>query len=112
MKLSLLFLTWIALSTSLGVGFAYSPYGLVPWTAAVSLGASLVVLLIAVLGGPGQMITRWEKIQASGIILAILFLAFAVRAFSQVIFVEDGAVKVLSPNNFGDICFHLTPINF
>src|SRR6201981_2044622 len=112
MKISLLFLTWIALSTSLGVGFAYSPYGLVPWTAAVSLGASLVVLLIRFLVSPGQMINRLEKIEASGIIRAILFLAFAVRAFSQVIFVEDGAVKVLSPNNLGDICLHLTQINF
>jgi hypothetical protein len=112
MKLSLLFLTWIALSTTLGVGFAYSPYGLVPWTAAVSLGVSLVALLIAVLVSPGQMLNRLEKIQASGVILAILFLAFAIRAFSQVIFVEDGVVKVLSPNNLGDICLHLTQINF
>jgi hypothetical protein len=112
MKISLLFLTWIALSTSLGVGFAYSPYGLVPSTAAVSLGLSLVAVFIAVLVSPGQMLTRIEKIQATGVILAILFLAFAVRAFSQVIFVEDGTVKVLSPNNLGDICLHLTQINF
>ena len=112
MKISLLFLTWIALSTSLGVGFGYSPYGLVPWTAALSLGLSLVVVLIAVLVSPGQMLTRLEKIQASGVLLAILFLVFAVRAFSQVIFIEDGNVKVLSPNNLGDICLHLTQINF
>src|ERR1700733_9204128 len=112
MKISLLFLTWIALSTSLGVVFAYSPYGLVPWTAEVSLGLSLIAVFIAVLVSPGQMLTRLEKIQATGVILAILFLAFAVRAFSQVIFVEDGTVKVLSPNNLGDICLHLTQINF
>jgi len=30
LKISLLFLSWIAMATSLGVGFAYSPYGLVP----------------------------------------------------------------------------------
>ena len=112
MKISLLFLAWIALSTSLGVGFAYSRYGLVPWTAALSLGLSLVAVLIAVLLSPGQMFTHLEKIHASGVILAILFLAFAIRAFSQVIFVEDGTVKVLSPNNLGDICLHLTQINF
>ena len=112
MKISLLFLAWIALSTSLGVGFAYSPYGLVPWTAAVSLGLSLIAVLIAVLLSPGKMFTHVEKIHASGIILAIVFLAFAIRAFSQVIFVEDGTVKVLSPNNLGDICLHLTQINF
>src|SRR6201986_3684632 len=102
MKISLLVLAWIALSTSLGVGFAYSPYGLVPRTAAGSLGVSLVALLIAVLASPGQMLNRLEKIQAGVVILAIRFWAFAIRAFSQVIFVEDGAVKVLSPNNLGD----------
>jgi hypothetical protein len=112
MKISLLFLTWIAMATTLGIGFAYSPYGLVPWTAALSLGLSLIVLLIAILVSPGQMLTRLEKIQASGILLAIIFLAFAIRAFSQVIFVDDGTVKVLSPNNLGDICLHLTHINF
>jgi hypothetical protein len=112
MKISLLFLTWIAMATTLGIGFAYSPYGLVPWTAALSLGLSLIVLLIAILVSPGQILTRLEKIQASGILLAIIFLAFAIRAFSQVIFVDDGTVKVLSPNNLGDICLHLTHINF
>src|SRR5258707_2618425 len=111
MKISLLFLTWIAMATSLGVGFAYSPYGLVPSTAALSLGLSFIVLLIAILVSPGQVLTRLEKLQASGILLAIIFLAFAIRAFSQVIFVDDGTIKVLSPNNLGDICLHLTHIN-
>jgi hypothetical protein len=100
------------MATTLGIGFAYSPYGLVPWTAALSLGLSLIVLLIAILVSPGQILTRLEKTQASGILLAIIFLAFAIRAFSQVIFVDDGTVKVLSPNNLGDICLHLTHINF
>jgi hypothetical protein len=112
MKISLLFLTWIAMATSLGVGFEYSPYGLVPSTAALSLGLSFIVLLIAIFVSPGQLLTRLEKIQASGILLAIIFLAFAIRAFSQVIFVDDGTVKVLSPNNLGDICLHLAHINF
>jgi hypothetical protein len=112
MKISLLFLTWIALATSLGVGFAYSSYGLVPSTAALSLGLSLLVLFIAILVSPGQVLNRLEKVQASGILLALLFLAFAIRAFSQVIFVDDGTIKVLSPNNLGDICLHLTHINF
>lgn len=112
MKISLLFLTWIALATSLGVGFAYSPYGLVPFTAALSLGLSLLVLFIAILVSPGQVLNRLEKVQASGILLALLFLAFAIRAFSQVIFVDSGTIKVLSPNNLGDICLHLAHINF
>jgi len=112
MKISLLFLSWIALSTCLGVGFAYSPYGLMPWTAALSLGLSLLVLLIVVLASPGQLLTRLEKVQISGVVMALLFLVFAVRVFSQVIFVQDGTIKVLSPNNLGDICLHLTHINF
>jgi len=112
MKISLLFLSWIAMATSLGVGFAYSPYGLVPSTAALSLGLSLLVLFIGILVSPGQLLTRLEKVQASGILLALLFLAFAIRAFSQVIFVDNGTIKVLSPNNLGDICLHLAHINF
>jgi hypothetical protein len=112
MKISLLFLSWIALATSLGVGFSYSPYGLVPSTAALSLGLSLLVLFIGILVSPGQVLNRLERVQASGILLALLFLAFAIRAFSQVIFVDSGTIKVLSPNNLGDICLHLTHINF
>src|SRR5258707_6993283 len=112
MTISLLFVSWIGLATSLGVRFAYSAYGLVASAAALSLGLSFIVLLIAIRVSPGQVLTRLEKLQASGILLAIIFLAFAIRAFSQVIFVDDGTIKVLSPNNLGDICLHLTHINF
>jgi hypothetical protein len=112
MKLSLLFLGWIALATCLGVGFGYSQFGLVPWTAAVSLGLGLLLSAIGTFLSPGAILTRVEKVQATGIVLATVFLLFAARALSQVIFVDDDAVKVLSPNNLGDICLHLAHINF
>ncbi len=45
-------------------------------------------------------------------VVCIFFLAFAVREFSQVIFVTNDSVRVISPNNIGDICLHLTHINY
>ena len=46
------------------------------------------------------------------IAISIFFLVFAAREFSQVIFVTNDQVRVISPNNIGDICLHLTHINY
>jgi hypothetical protein len=94
MKLSLLFLGWIALATCLGVGFGYSQFGLVPWTAAVSLGLGLLLSAIGTFLSPGAILTRVEKVQATGILHATVFMQFAARAFTQVIFDDDDAVKL------------------
>jgi hypothetical protein len=112
MKFSLVFLAWIALSTCLGIVFGYSPLGLTPLTSLISLSGGFVVAVIGVLLQRRPFFTPFEKVQISGIICSLVFLAFAARVFLQLIWTEDGTIKVLSPNNLGDICLHLTHINF
>ncbi|MBV8413926.1 MAG: hypothetical protein JO251_01785, partial [Verrucomicrobia bacterium] len=113
MNLSIIVLCWIATSTILGILFAYSPLGLTTSTAIVAL---LLGLLL-----PG--IPALERLRKSGLepmprhrffayAVSIVFLAFAVREFSQVIFVTRDQIRVISPNNLGDICLHLTHINY
>ena len=89
--------------------------------AAVALGGSQLVAVAGALQlaersadarvtGPVKFEPR--KINIVHLVVAAAFLAFAFRAFSQVIFVRDGEIRVLSPNNLGDICLHLTHINY
>jgi hypothetical protein len=68
--------------------------------------------VIGVLLQRKPLLTRFEKVQITGVICALIFLAFVARAFLQLIWTEDGTIKVLSPNNLGDICLHLSHINF
>jgi hypothetical protein len=112
MKFSLVVLAWIALSTCLGVVFGYSPLGLTPLTSLISLSGGFILALIGVLLQRKPLFTPFEKVQITGVICALIFLAFVARAFLQLIWTENGAIKVLSPNNLGDICLHLSHINF
>jgi hypothetical protein len=113
MNLSLVALCWIAISTLLGVLFGYSSYGL---STATSTAALLIGLVVA--GIPLYLrrikppLATSEKHRYFGFALCIFFLVFAVREFGQVIFVVNDQVKVISPNNLGDICLHLTHINY
>jgi hypothetical protein len=113
MKILIVLLCWIASSTLLGILFAYSHLGL---TTATSMAALLLGLVI-----PGVPLLlqlrkrRFEPATRPGIFayaVCVLFLVFAVREFSQVIFVKHDQIRVISPNNLGDICLHLTHINY
>lgn len=121
MKVSLAILCWVALSTIFGLAFGFSPAGFTSTTAAVSLGAGLLTAVAGAAapvgrsaqgGEPRAVAFDLRKANVVQVIVAAAFLAFAVRAFSQVIFIHDGEVRVLSPNNLGDICLHLTHINY
>ena len=113
MNLSLAVICWIAMSTVLGVFFGYSTLGLTSATAAVALTLSFLLTAIPFyfrrrrpLPGPG------DKYRFFGFALWILFLVFAVREFGQVMFIVNDQIRVISPNNLGDICLHLTHINY
>jgi hypothetical protein len=112
MKFSLVVLAWIALSTCLGIVFGYSPLGLTPLSALISLSGGFILAVIGVLLQRRPLLTPFEKVQITGVICALIFLAFVARVFLQLIWTENGTVKVLSPNNLGDICLHLSHINF
>ncbi len=54
--------------------------------------------------------TRWSWPGPWGWIALTLFALFSLRSFLWLIFHDDGAIKVLSPNNLGDMSLHVTYI--
>ena len=113
MNLSIIVLCWIATSTIIGILFGYSPLGLTPSTAIVALLLGLILP-----GIPAALRLRKKGLEPIprprfyAYLVSIVFLAFAAREFSRVIFVAGDEVRVTSPNNLGDICLHLTHINY
>jgi hypothetical protein len=113
MNLSIIVLCWIATSTILGILFGYSPLGLTRSTAIIALVLGLLLPGIPALR---QLTKRglepMPRRRFFAYVVSIVFLAFAAREFSQVIFVTRDQIRVISPNNLGDICLHLTHINY
>ena len=113
MNCSLAVLCWIAISTLLGIFFGYSSLEL---TTSTSIVALLLGLVLA--GTPlflqrgGIRIDPPDRRQFVAFAMSIFFLVFAVREFGQVVFVAKDEIRVISPNNLGDICLHLTQINY
>ena len=114
MNLSLAVLCWIAISTILGVFFGYSSLELTTSTSLVALSLGLILA-----GDPRCSFNEAKHdsqipiaAKLSPCVIAIFFLVFAVREFGQVIFVANDEIRVISPNNLGDICLHLTQINY
>jgi hypothetical protein len=112
MKVSLFSLVWVACATLLGLFFGFTSLGLTSLTAGTALTVGSLIAGLATFSP--RHLPRLSSFSSSPahICIAIIFLLFAIRAFSRVIFIQDGAVKVLSPNNLGDICLHLTHINY
>jgi hypothetical protein len=113
MNLSLVVLCWIAISTVLGILFGYSSLSLTTSTSALALGVGLL------LSAAPFFLRQSEKRPSTvyrhrfiALVISLLFLVFAIREFGQVIFVVNDQIRVISPNNLGDICLHLTHINY
>ena len=105
MKSLLVALSGIACSVVIGVLLGYSVLGLTPLTCGIALGLGFLLPLVLVLIRPRQI--RSEPASHHWImsaILIVIFLAFAVRQFGWVMFVRVDQIRVLSPNNLGDIC--------
>jgi hypothetical protein len=113
MNVSLAVLCWIAIATVLGVFFGYSSLELTTPTSAIALSLGLLLAgLSFFLQRGGPRLTAPDRRQVIAFALSIFFLVFAVREFGQVIFVAKDEIRVISPNNLGDICLHLTQINY
>jgi hypothetical protein len=104
---------WIASATVIGVLFSYSPWELTPTTSTLALAAGLLLTVVLLLrrqaGNPFQID---KPVSIISVLLCVIFLAFSFREFRWVIFVVNDSIRVLSRNNLGDICLHLTHINY
>jgi hypothetical protein len=113
MNLSIVVLCWIAISTVLGILFGYSSLSLTTSTSALALVLGLL------LSAAPYFLERRKKRPSPvyrhrviAFAVSLLFLVFVIREFGQVIFVVNDQIRVISPNNLGDICLHLTHINY
>jgi len=104
---------WIASATVFGILFSYSPWELTPTTSALALSAGVIVSAAFLWGRRAQKPLKVaNSASIISVLMSVLFLTFTVRQFSQVIFVVNDSIRVLSRNNLGDICLHLTHINY
>jgi hypothetical protein len=95
----------------LAIFLAMTRDGLNASIARASLGVGALVAGLALWQGRHTAIRRrslsfWEWA------CIVLFALFSLRAFLWLIFRDDDAIKVLSPNNLGDMSLHLTYINY
>ena len=79
--------------------------------AAVSLIAGVVVAALSLRAGRDGS-SRWRSLVFWEWASIVLFTLFSLRAFLWLIFRDGDAIKVLSPNNLGDMSLHLTYIRY
>ncbi|HWB58189.1 MAG TPA: hypothetical protein VG733_01800 [Chthoniobacteraceae bacterium] len=107
-------LTAVCVSTLAAMGLAFAGGGLGPRIAAMSLAAGAAVGVAQFAAGlrrrgpadvPRRKIDAWEWFAI------VVFALFSLRAFCWLIYFDGDDIKLLSPNNVGDISLHLTYIN-
>src|SRR5687767_8875662 len=84
--------------------------GLSSQNAAASLGIGSAVAAALFRQGPNA-VTQVRRLTLWEYGAALLFVLFSLRAFLWLVFREGDAVKVLSPNNLGDLSLHVTYIH-
>ena len=104
---------WIATSTVLGILFSFSIWELTPTTSSLALFGGLIISALLLFKRRTQPSVRFSSSPSPvSFLIAAFFVVFALREFSQLIFVVNDSIRVLSRNNLGDICLHLTHINY
>lgn len=89
------------------LGFACS--GLTPSLGSASLGFGAIVAVLS-LWRERHRAVEWRQLGPWEWAAVGLFALFSLRAFLWLIFRDGDAIKVLSPNNLGDMSLHLTYI--
>ncbi len=112
MNIAIAILYAVSSSTMLAVALAFLRGGLSPVSAAVAISGGLLVAAAALWrerhssAPESRPPTPWEWAAI------VAFALVALRIFLWVVFVEGDEIKVLSPNNLGDLSLHLTYIRY
>ena len=100
----------VSASVLLAIAFGFAASGLNPRLAACALTAGAVVGACSLLQRSAPI--RWRTLTGMEWTAIAIFALFSLRAFLWLVFVDGDSVKVLSPNNLGDLSLHLTYIRF
>ncbi len=101
----------VSASVLLGIALGFAAEGLNPRLAACALAVGAVVGISSLLG-KNTIPARRRALSGMEWTAIVLFALFSLRAFLWLVFVDGDAIKVLSPNNLGDLSLHLTYIRF
>ena len=99
-----------AAAVLLGIALGFQNGALTPEGALLSLGGGLLVGVIA--WWRGRREPKLPRLGEWAISALVLFAIFSLRAFLWLIFREGDELRVLSPNNQGDIALHITFIRY
>jgi hypothetical protein len=101
----------VAVAVLLGTGLAMRGSGFTPDIAAMGLGGGLLVGVLAWWRGQGDL-HKLERPRGWEWVPVVLYALFALRAFLWLVWREGDELRVLSPNNIGDMSLHLTFIEY
>ena len=100
----------VAGSVLIGIALGFQNGGLTPQAAIIALSAGLVIGAFG--WWRGRREPRPPRPGGWAIAALVLFAIFACRAFLWLIFRDGDELRVLSPNNLGDMSLHLTFIRY
>ena len=100
----------IATSVLLGLILGFQHGSLDRWAALLSLSGGVAVGIVACWRGCRS--TALPRLRGWAWLPVVIFCLFSLRAFLWLIFREGDELRVLSPNNLGDMALHLTFINY
>ena len=110
MKIVAAILYAVSTSVLLAIAFGFAASGLNPRLAACALAAGAVIGAYSLLQRSAPI--RRRTLTGMEWTTIAIFALFSLRAFLWLVFVDGDSVKVLSPNNLGDLSLHLTYIRF
>ena len=99
----------VSASVLLGIAFGFAGAGLSPRLAAWALAGGAATGIFSLIGNI-HAIPRPKQLTGIEWTVIVTFALFSLRAFLWLIFTDGDSIKVLSPNNLGDLSLHLTYI--
>ena len=99
----------VSASVLLGIAFGFTSAGLNSHLAAAALAGGVLTGIFSLVENRHAPF-QWKTLTGIEWSVVVVFALFSLRAFLWLIFTDGDEIKVLSPNNLGDLPLHLTYI--
>ena len=99
----------VSASVLLGIAFGFTSAGLNSHLAAAALAGGVLTGIFSLVENRHAPF-QWKTLTGIEWSVIVVFALFSLRAFLWLIFTDGDEIKVLSPNNLGDLSLHLTYI--
>lgn len=112
MNIAIAMLYAVSSSTLLAVALSFLRGGLSPLSAAISISFGLFVASATTWSGRSESPRAAQPPSPWEWAAIVAFALVGLRMFLWVVFIEGDEIKVLSPNNLGDLSLHLTYVRY